>query len=406
LLSESRFPIAGGAAVLALIYLPFVFVPHPSVPGGYGAIARAVLQIPVLGNFAYVFGAAILRNVVHATGGHAVEVGSTVYQYPPIWTYLYWLYERGGAIYIGLLSIVSAYSAYEVVRRGNWESFLLGWSVVVPFLCLSLLTVKFPRYVVSLLPFVSVSGIYYTNRLLRRVSRLGSDRGSFARSDTALGVLLGVVVLTAGLVPPSPLVASAVTSLDNDTGYDRIAESIGEYADEAPRDIAVVTYRGSIRVGLEYYLGERDDVRFEAIQLKDAGQGNGTQCGKYRRELANGSIDLVVAHSGLTRLNRACGSFDGFVRANGEPRTSVVQSDSERLVLYRFENATTRSASTASENHRDLERSRIRRTVRSPCRVRVHGSPGRCACARSSSTTNACGDAVSRRPIRHERCDR
>jgi len=36
LLSESRFPIAGGAAVLALIYLPFVFVPHPSVPGGYG----------------------------------------------------------------------------------------------------------------------------------------------------------------------------------------------------------------------------------------------------------------------------------------------------------------------------------------------------------------------------------
>lgn len=331
--SELRYPIAGGVGVLTLVYLPFVFSPHPPVGQEYGAAVTTVLGLPVVGNVAYLFGNTIAVNIGHLGEGHAVTIGSTVYQHPPVWTYLYWLYTYG-AIYLVALPGTVGYAVWTWWDRGDSRALFLGWSVVVPLVVVSIITVKWPRYILPIYPLlavgVSVAVAVAVGELGRRAgaNATGIRRGLPSRSAATTATL--VVVVALALAPPSGVVKSAQNPIETDSGYDEVAAFVEDYAATHDGEVVVLTYY--VRP-MEYYLDPATNVTLIGYTPWDA--GNETKFRQLRERLETGEIDLVVTLENAPRLRST--PPHQYVRSEGRLRSTVQQTqfeDANRVLIF------------------------------------------------------------------------
>ena len=319
-----RDPIVGGVVLLVAIYLPFAVFPHPPVAGAYAGTIEALLSLPVLGNYAYVVGQALAKNFLHLGDGHAVTVGNTIYQRPPVWTYGYWLYEQGGVLYVGaLLSTVVAVPVAALRRERDLVA--LAWSVGFPLVALSLLTVKFPRYVLPLFPLLILGGLYSGAMLVRGVLHRDSSPQA-KRSVRGYGIVIGSVLLLV-LMPPSGITETTETPIREDSGFDEAAAEVARYAAESGDDDVVLTYHPS---ALDYYLGEREDVALVNIRPGDTG-------GEIHAELADrirrGELDLAVVPSGDERL-RGTELFDLITTTGVELGSIPTSPGGSELLVY------------------------------------------------------------------------
>jgi hypothetical protein len=329
--------VGGGFATLAVLYVPFVLVPHPPVPAAYVSgvpLVRQVLALPVVGNFAYVFGAAFVTNVAHTGAGHSITVGSTVYQYPPAWAYLYWLFQRGGPLLVGALLLTAAY-ALSGFRRRDATALSAGAAVFVPLAGLSLLTVKFPRYVLPLYPLVLAGGLGYGERLLFSTRRHLETRGRDVSPVTYRAALV-TLLLFLSVVTPAPVVDSAVRPVATDSRHDEVADHLEAMAASHPDEtLTVLTMSGSIRVALEYYLDDGANVELTRVEVRDGVSDE--RYSELRTQVASGDVDVVVGRDAHPRIRD---SFQRHVRQHSEVTASFTQSpDRERVLVYEVTNA-------------------------------------------------------------------
>ncbi|MFC7229687.1 glycosyltransferase family 39 protein [Salinirubellus salinus] len=339
---QAKYFVGSAVAFVAVVYLPYYVVAHPPVerdfgelikqflglPESVGAFVQLVFNIPIVGNVAYVVGATLGHNLKHVGGGHAIEVGSTVYREPPIWTYVYWLTTEVGLFYLLSLIVTLGGGVLGLRNDGQRDRAFLAWVVVLPLLFVSLLTVKFPRYILPLVPVLAVTGIYYAADMSSRLRDLNS--WSISRPDIDRVVMLSVVALLL-IVPPSPVANSAVSPINTDTGYDEVARFIEEYqAQHEDETIVVISYHGTT---LDYYL--QDDIEIVAFTPKDP-QGNAARYSSYRERIESGEVAFVVD---LRQNRRLQGTpFYRYVRSNGDVRMMFTQSpDRKRLVVFGFE---------------------------------------------------------------------
>lgn len=322
--------IVAGAVTLVVVYLPFVLVPHPPLTDSYGSagvmsLVTQLLSVPVLGNFVYIFGAAFVQNVLHLGGGHTVVVGSEVYQYPPIWAYLYWIGAENGVFYLGALLITLGGTVFGAVRNWDLERALVAGSIAVPLVSLSLLTVKFPRYIIPILPLVTI-GVGLT--LVHGVAAVSeSDAGARIQSAGVAKPALVVGILLVGLAVP-PSAAGVITSetIRTDTGFQESVEYVEQYADDREETVVVLTYHYQT---FDYYFDDRPDVDVRRMNMSS---GNRTYFRTLERQLRRGEIDLVVDLKGNQRM-QGTGVYE-YVRAAGTEQQVIERADGRELVVY------------------------------------------------------------------------
>lgn len=326
--------VIGGIVALVVLYLPFAFVPHPPIGGTYGppavmAVATSLLELPVLGNYVYLFGSGFVTNVLHVGRGHAVPVSGTVYQYPPVWSYLYWMAEEGGAFYITLFCVTLVGTGYESVTKRSPTALLVGVSVLFPLTFLSLLTVKFPRYILPLFPLVVVVGLSYLCRWLDGRLRFSALTRTDRTRLQDIVVVVGVVVML-GVVPPAAPIAQSIDEpLRTDSRYDDAAAYVEAYAADHEGEQLVLTYH---RVTFQYYLGEEVAVR--TVPLKAAQvAANDSHVRRLRQLLERGEVDLVVDVENNTRLRDT--TVGQCIRTHGTPvRRFPLSPTDDVLVVY------------------------------------------------------------------------
>jgi 4-amino-4-deoxy-L-arabinose transferase-like glycosyltransferase len=330
--------VVGGIGTLALVYLPYVFVPHPPVGGTLGsggamAAARTLLAIPVIGNFVYIFGVGFVTNVLHVGGGHTVTIGGTVYQHAPLWTYFYWVVKHGGYVYGLLFTAAVAGSAVRIVTDRDPEAHLLCWSLLVPLASLTLLTVKFPRYILPLFPLAALTGGVAFARVADALSASISDALPMDSSEQTYArtgiVLVLAVVLVATTPAGAPFDRSVSDPLRTDTRYDDAVEYVESYAATSDDETVVLTYHYQT---YRYY--RSDDVAIRTIPLKAYAVGNNASHFRYLREFVErGEVDLVVATERNERLRSTV--VGRCIREHGSPLRRLKQSpDGDQLIVY------------------------------------------------------------------------
>jgi 4-amino-4-deoxy-L-arabinose transferase-like glycosyltransferase len=334
--------VASGFATLLLLYLPFAFFPHPPVLESYGPpslsrVAQALLAVPVLGNFTYVVGASVVQNVIHVGNGHAVTVGEAVYQYPPVWSYLYWLFEKAGAVFLLSVVVTAFGTVYESVRRRHAEATVLAVSTLVPLLALSLLTVKMPRYVLPLVPVLAVTGVHYFTRVAAvAVERFSPSLSATPSRSTAVTAVLCVLLLGALVAPPSPLLRSLTEPVNTDSGYDDVTAYIEQHAENHPdEELLVLTYHN---VTFDYYFDESDHDRHVGLKASQVRQDD-----QYRAylesTLESADVDFVVDLRENDRLDDL--AFSRYFREHSRPVLVVDRSPSDvDLVVYEMNSTT------------------------------------------------------------------
>lgn len=366
-LTGLRSMLTSAALTVALLFTPYYVVSHPPLTESYGssslmALARTLLDVPILGNFVYIGGAALVQNVLHLDSGHAVVVGNTVYQYAPFWSYGYWLLEYGGVLYGVLVVAVLGGVVADAVTNRLTEATILGVATLVPLVVLSALTVKFPRYILPLFPLLLVGGLSYVRRLvgilLARWETLTPRAGRHVEvGGTCVVVLL---VLTAGVAVSSSAVAGSMTdSIHADSGYDEAAAFATAYAKENPNEeVGIVVHHN---VTFSYYFERRDnvdemDLRAPQIRNDDAFRG------MLERRLCRGEIDLVIDKQHNKRVE---GLFVGqFVREHSTValRSSRSPGD-EALVVYEMDDVASTTPQPAGCRRATANRTSARPTL-------------------------------------------
>lgn len=341
LVDTLKHPAGGAIVTLLVLYSPFFVFPHPPVPEGYlptafGGVLPKVMALPVVGNLLYVFGAAMYVNFGHLGGGHAVEVGTAVYQYPPAWAYLYWLYEAGLVYLLALALTVASTVRYVANRDVGWP-LLVNSGVLVPLIGLSVMSVKFPRYMLPVFPLLAVVGVAYGYRVVQAVvARVAVSRSGPTPTWVA-GAFL-IVMASVSVVPPSPLVTSVEESIRTDSGFDQVAEFVAGCDVESSSDeMVVLAYH---RSALEYYSPPRDDVVYLGYTPTNA--ANDTHYQAIHDQLEAGEIDLVVTIEDNQRIRELQPALYQYIRTSGERQLAVPQSPEGQLVVYRFSDVSCR----------------------------------------------------------------
>jgi len=219
--------------------------------------------------------------------GHRIIVAGAVYDVPPIWTYLYWLWEYGGWFYIlGLFAML--HGLYDCFSRKtlDWQKRVILVAGLVPFVGLSLLSVKFPRYLIPILPILALSASMQiwsaVDVLLVRIS-LQKARTVPPRTSQLVSVGLMVFII---LVPFSPIYTTMQEpDIGNDSGYDIAAQIVQDHVvANSTGTVVVYSWYGAI---LSYYLQGSD---LDNLIVEDLDFFSTAQYG----ELENSSVDLVV----------------------------------------------------------------------------------------------------------------
>ncbi|MFQ6129069.1 MAG: ArnT family glycosyltransferase [Thermoplasmata archaeon] len=219
--------------------------------------------------------------------GHRIIVAGAVYDIPPIWTYVYWLWEYGGWLYVlGLIALLHGLYDCFGRRTPDWQKRGILVAGLVPFVGLSLLSVKFPRYLIPILPILALSAMMLiwsaVDTLLVKIS-LRKAGAILSRTNRLVSVGLMVFII---LVPFSPIYTTMQEpDIGNDSGYDIAARIVQEHVvANSTRTVVVYSWYGAI---LTYYLqgSNLDNLIVEDLDFFSTAQYS---------ELENSSVDLVV----------------------------------------------------------------------------------------------------------------
>lgn len=228
-----------------------------------------LVYIPYVIRLDLVFYYLIGFNAAHASGGHSIIVDGLEYTYPPIHTYLNWIYSNGLIFIIGLA--VSGFFLVKDLRENKiipLEKALFLYTFV-PLVFLSILYVKFMRYLLPLIPLIAIMTLPLLPKYLERIlDWVDGDKIAIRTRRGRIRLSLFIVILLIFLMPSSPV--KSVRRMD--LGIDSHFQEAGDYVADLCRDhpdccIKIISFYDQ---SLEYYL-EKDhpDVRnYELQRLK------------------------------------------------------------------------------------------------------------------------------------------
>lgn len=261
-LARHKFFLLGHGVVALLAYLPILL-----------RIGEVIQYLETAESF-----------VGEVTTGNLILVAGTVYDGAPFWSYLYWLWEYGGWFYL-LGLFVLLYMLFVGVRKKSldWDSKAMIAMTVLPLVCLSLLTIKYPRYLIPLFPILALSAALAIYGGMEFLLKKVSERRELSQQTFA--VLSAGLALSLLLVPFSPVYTTMKDPrINTDTGYDVAAEMVREYAQSnSTRTILVYSWYAHI---LEYYLEGSYPAN---LNIEDLAYSS-----EQYDELVSGSVDLVV----------------------------------------------------------------------------------------------------------------
>lgn len=291
LILSLRYYIMGGLLSFILVYSPYFFISHPPVPSTYYApiFIDNLLNIPIFGNFVYVFGYSFVFNFEHLERGHLAMIRGTLYQYPPFWAYLYWLYIKGSWIYTLGLLISLCCIIYDIIKSRGKKQIVLISFILFPLLCLNLFNVKMPRYLIPLFPIIAVCSVYCIYKLLINISQnLPIWKRHFSFRNLPRAILI-VIILLVVLTPDSPLADSIKHPINIDSNYDQATKFVKNYAESKDRELVVLSFYPHI---LEYYLEELGEGI--NVNIIDLGYHKYESSSLSLQMINEGEVDIVI----------------------------------------------------------------------------------------------------------------
>lgn len=220
-------------------------------------VTTLIVYAPYLPGLMYVVGRVVELNFHLLEGGHTVMVLGEVYQRPPLYTYIVWMWQHFGLVHLmGLcFAIVYVLFSKDLVKR------TIAVSGIFYFLCISFMTVKMPWYLLPLAPITSMflfgalkdlaKSPMFTN-CMSKIKGLLAIQKLPSRDMIALALMLITL-----LSPLSPIYIALwhPDSINSDSGYDKVAELVLEWA-ERHGEAKVLSWYAHI---LKFYLGDQMD---------------------------------------------------------------------------------------------------------------------------------------------------
>lgn len=291
LIFSLKYYIMGGLLSFVLVYSPYFFISHPPMPSTYHVpiFIDNLLNIPIFGNFVYVFGYSFLFNLEHLAGGHLAIIGGTLYQYPPFWAYLYWLYIKGSWIYTLGLLISLCCIIYDIIKSRGKKQIVLISFILFPLLCFNFLNVKMPRYLIPLFPIIAVYSICCIYKLLIDINQnLPISKRYFSFKNLPRAILI-VIILLVVLTPDSPLADSIKYPINTDSNYDQATKFVKNYAESKARELVVLSFYPHI---LKYYLEELGEGL--SVNIIDLGYHEYESSSLSLQMINEGKVDIVI----------------------------------------------------------------------------------------------------------------
>ena len=217
-------------------------------------VTTLIVYAPYLSRLTDVIGTIWYINFSHLKGGHTVMVLGEVYQKAPIYTYIVWTWQYLGLLHlIGLcIAIVYVLFSKDIVKR------TIAVSGIFYFLCISLMTVKLHWYhlpvapITSMFLFGAMKDLVKSPMLTNYMSKIKGVMRASVRDIVALALMLIIL-----LSPLSPIYVALwrPDSINEDSGYDKAAELVLEWA-ERHGEAMVLSWYPHI---LKFYLGDQMD---------------------------------------------------------------------------------------------------------------------------------------------------
>jgi hypothetical protein len=301
--------------------------PHPGVDREVPELANILLSLPGFGSLVYVFAFAVWSNLLKLGRGHVVEVAGSVYVNGPLWSYIYWLFEWAGpAFLIGIVACIY-YTAF-----GTNSHRLIGGTMLVSILFLSLLSSKRPNYVIMLLPLLS----YLTGCIIYDgYSFLHSTTESKHIDKEIVGYLLiFILILNLIIVPPfhdnSPYPKT-------EGGYNYVTSYIENQDSE--KSVQVMSLN---RRYIEYRMSKTNknvEIHPPSFILSSY-YGNETQYIMSCEQVA--AMDYIVLESGnpIYESNEFYRYITSTLNASGSKRIQYPFRSSDRMVIYNVNKST------------------------------------------------------------------
>lgn len=286
---DARFVWLGFLVTLGLFCLPYLTRPHLLIYYGVG------------------------WNTAHVAVGHDVVVGGLVYRYPPVWSYLYWIYAQG-FVYLVALAVVAFLMLGQLRSRTLEPAHRVYLTyTVVPLLVMSLITIKVSRYILPMFPLLAIGVFPLLPARLGRAARWFCDGAGWKVSEKAIaiGSILAVSLLV--LAMPSPVVKTLnEPDIGVDSHYREAADAVAQLCEENPR--ATIEVASFYAKALEYYL-DRAHSEVKNLHVVNLRYSSPTMLDSLKK----GRVHLVVDDTVNVRYKDT--ELHAYVRGNA--RSSV-----------------------------------------------------------------------------------
>lgn len=342
-------PVLIGILATGIQYVPYLLVPHPPIADFHPQWIQVLVDLPAIGNLVYIVGWGVLDNVLGQ--GTAIYPIFGTWRPVPIWGYIYFVYYNYGIIYV--LGLISA--PLTLLSSDQQASFEKELAVIciASFIGLSLLSIRRPYYMLPLAPilmllFVSVAS-NFAHRYAMASNSISRFTGLFESAISSRGVisvLLVVFVISASLIPPSPLLTNMQYDINTDSGADDVASFLVTHSSDDETIVIADT-----TLILRFHLDRGSNIRLLGPWTWS---NNTSRMAEFTDLIETGKIDYYVALEGGNQPQTSSenNEFYQVARAQGEevlrinidmkhqPSPSLTKSrasgNEQQLVVYEF----------------------------------------------------------------------
>lgn len=234
------------------------------------------------------------RNISHIEGGHSQTIAWRTYDNPPFWSYFFWIYEMGSIFIIGLFAafFLLIHNVLKDIISKRTKVVLIYF--IIPFLFFSLLSVKFPRYMLPLVPIISLLSVISLYRIIySTLKKMGLSNVKFPVIKYPSLISIFAISSVFLLVPSPYYDLKNDTNIGVDSGYGEVTDTIRDIYDiNNKTKINVLCYYAQI---LKYYLDE-DLNKVNVTYLRYY-----TSSTNELKSLKENKFDLVVDYSYQSR---------------------------------------------------------------------------------------------------------
>jgi 4-amino-4-deoxy-L-arabinose transferase-like glycosyltransferase len=297
-------------------------------------IGFLVIYSPYLWNPVVLFTQIMLNQTIHLTHTSPVEIDGIVYDKSPWWSYFYWTWVYLGLMFAVGLIISLCHFAYGFVKKDKREiesKFLLMYTFI-PFILLSLLSLKNKNYFVILFPLFTIFIVINITSIVRKLVDLSKKKNLMDK--VRILQVAGIVVFM--LIPGPLLMSLDDPELGWDSGYDTVGELVSEYKEEHPNeDIRVVAFD---KLSVEFYVSDDILSEIEIIPLfmdnysKDILGRPYVYYTDYELQgmILNNEIDMVVDEPDRTK------DRESVIRMHAENNSTSTLWINDEVVVYYF----------------------------------------------------------------------